>query len=494
MHKSPTAGSPLVYRVEYNQYSSAIYNLDFKDAGELTIPADGSAFIFTGTPRGWMTGGEKRELVFTPADIANVGILGHTVQFKTKRGRSGEKGRPFAFHLGSTEEAATVARLLPTTLDDEFTGHRDFATKLAAMPAARHPWTSVTNVIVALNCVAFVLMGLAGAGWFETASLMPYVRYGANNGAATTDGEWWRLLTSLFLHYGLMHVLFNMWALFETGHIVERLLGRASYLLMYLAAGIAGGLASIGWNGDEKWSAGASGAVFGVYGALLGYMVRERETVPKVVFKSILRSTSVFVLYNVAIGLASPRIDNAAHLGGLAGGFAFSCLLALPLNVAARRQRVGGRLVLGLAALGALVVAGIAFTPRFDYRVSEVVAWHDLNRNFFEQESNVLKRQRAEFATAHDPAAESAHADWLEREAIPFYQNWRDQLSGLMLAPEKATAKTRDRALRIIDLRLASYRRLAAGFRRHDPAARAGFEADSARIAEELARTKEGKN
>src|SRR6185312_17254410 len=113
-------------------------------------------------------------------------------------------GRRFEFLCADTDAAATVRALLPTRIDAEFTAEQDFAARLRQLPAASSWATSVTGLIILLNVAVFVVMGaFFNAGWFEVGDMMAYIRYGANNGAATTGGEWWRLLTSAFLHFGL---------------------------------------------------------------------------------------------------------------------------------------------------------------------------------------------------------------------------------------------------------------------------------------------------
>jgi len=198
-------------------------------------------------------------------------------------------------------------------------------------PSSGFSLRSVTGVIVALNIAVFVLMaGFLGAGWVEVTDMTPYVRYGANNAAVTMHGQWWRLITSMFMHYGVIHLALNMWALLQAGNLVERLQGRVLYALTYLGSGIGGGLLSIAWHGDKIWSAGASGAIFGVYGALLGRTYRDRLALPKAVLQPLMKSTVIFAGYNLLYGMVNPGIDNADHIGGLATGIALGWLTAPP--------------------------------------------------------------------------------------------------------------------------------------------------------------------
>ena len=143
----------------------------------------------------------------------------------------------------------------------------------------------------------------------------------------TTDGEWWRVFTSLFIHFEIIHLAFNMWALATFGPLTERLFGSVNYLLIYLAAGVSGSLASISWRPDIN-SAGASGAIFGVLGSLLAAHLRTGETFPSSVLRPLRNSTLIFAGYALLSGLQHEGIDNAAHLGGLAAGFLFGLVMA----------------------------------------------------------------------------------------------------------------------------------------------------------------------
>jgi len=353
----------LSFAIEYDLPSQPA-NAYFQGTGTLIIRPEVSSCVFSGFPRG-SPGQPPTELAFHADDIFGVAVRDRSVQLRIAPGRTGGRGELFTFHLADAATARDVAARLPHVTEPEDVEARDFASKLEAVAGNDSPWTSVTNLLIAANGAGFVLLGVLGAGWLQTESMRPYVEFAANNGALTTQGEWWRLVTAMFAHYGLIHLLLNMWALFQAGHFMERIFGRASFVLMYFAAGVAGGFASILWHGDRTWSAGASGAVFGVYGSLLGYMLRQRRGLPRTIVQSLTKSTVLFAIYNLAFGLANPAIDNAAHLGGFAGGLGFGWLLALPLDPAVRARETKRRLLLGGVALVVLVAAGVIVTPRF---------------------------------------------------------------------------------------------------------------------------------
>ncbi len=239
----------------------------------------------------------------------------------------------------------------------------DFAQNLkAATPQA---WATPT--LIGLNGAVFLVMCLGGAD-FLSPNGVTLAGWGANWGPLTTSGEWWRLLTCCFLHFGVLHLLCNMYALFQAGLLAEKLFGNGFYLAIYLGCGLAGSLASLCWN-PELVSAGASGAVFGVYGAVLGYLLRQRGTVPASVFKSLIMSFVTVIAYNLFYGFTNSKIDQAAHLGGLVSGLLFGLAAARPLEWQ-RRQEVTGtaRLLLAgcvLMVLVPLFVLAPAFRPKF---------------------------------------------------------------------------------------------------------------------------------
>lgn len=472
------------YAVTYE--SGQDYNRDLAGQGTLTILSEPVRYRFRGRARRMIGRGPEAEWTFTPAEIRNVGLGGTRVEFATSKGASGTKNRPFVFFCETADEARAIARLLPATRDEEFVAGIEFNQKLARLPAPRHAWGWVTNLIIAANVLVFIAMGTQGAGWFEAADMKPYILYGANNGAATTDGEWWRLATSMFMHYGLLHLALNMWALFQVGHLVERLLGRALYALMYVGSGVLGGLTTICWHGDKVWSAGASGAVFGVYGALLGYFVRQRGGVPRGVFGPIMKSTLTFAGYNLLFGAVHPHIDNMAHIGGLVGGFVLGWIVALPLEPAARTGRAPGRFAAGAVVLALAVAAGATIAPRFNYSPKEELEWAEANESFGAREPAIEKAEReALLAYATSGEAEKLVA-WLKDEAVPFYEAWHQRLAALKLHAGKKTALQRDWLAEIIALKIHGYRELATGIADNPAEAIARFEKNEQEVSERV--------
>ncbi len=234
---------------------------------------------------------------------------------------------------------------------------QDFAQRLHAAT----PYLVVTPGLLTINAVVFVVMASVGI------SVMggrpdEYLRFGANFAPLTTGGEWWRLLTCTFVHFGIVHFAFNMWALWDAGRLTEKIYGNGWFATLYLFSGVAGSCASILWN-QAAISAGASGAVFGVFGALLAYLTVQRGSVPPEVINRLRISTSIFVVYSLFYGFANTGIDNAAHLGGLASGFAMGAITARPLDARARHNLEAGRILLAALLTAGTIFAAVVLTP-----------------------------------------------------------------------------------------------------------------------------------
>ncbi len=472
------------FRVKYQSLS--VYNRDLKGRGELTI--HGEEFAFTGAERGVPFSSQRIERVLQRDQIRNVTAAGTRIEFTTPSGRSGDLKKPFVFFCDDAATAQAVVALLPKETDAAHIAALDFGARLNSVARIKGPAEFVTNWIIAANVIAFVIMGFLGAGWFDTASMKPYYLYVANNGAATTDGEWWRLVTAMFAHYGLLHLALNMWALFQAGHLVEKLLGRALFALMYFGSGIIGSLATLLWHGDKVWSAGASGAVFGVYGALLGYLWREKHGVPRNVLQPLMKSTLTFAGYNLIYGAVHPHIDNMAHIGGLAGGILFGWLSALPLDAEIRARETPRRLVLGAGVLAAALLIGIATAPRYNYNIADELRWQDAMGDRAQQEKSLLEKGNPYLRNAANSADEAKARSWLEHEAIPFYDQWRTELLKLPLKSGRATAKRRDALATLLGLQLHSYRELLAQKDWNDPAFEKHYEAEQQQIVAAVAR------
>lgn len=214
----------------------------------------------------------------------------------------------------------------------------------------RHSPTAAIIVI----CVIVFLVEMAMSHSQEI-TLPVLMKLGADSGVEVFSGQWWRLVTSVFLHGNLLHIATNMWALFNIGLLAEILYGRRNFLTLYFLCGLAGSVASVWWHPAEV-GVGASGAIFGVAGALIPALKFQKNPRIAMALKGALGSIVVFVFVNLAIGAGVPVIDNAAHVGGLITGVVVGALLP-SYTVEEERKKTGQAVVVFASAL-VLIVAG----------------------------------------------------------------------------------------------------------------------------------------
>lgn len=177
-----------------------------------------------------------------------------------------------------------------------------------------------TYFFLILNIVMFFLLERHGS----STDIETLIRFGAKSNEHILAGEYWRFFTPMFLHIGLMHLLFNSMALYFLGTFIERVYGSYRFLLIYLIAGLAGTMASFAFM--PHISAGASGAIFGLFGAALYFGIRY----PNLFFRTLGMDIIVIVCINLVIGFAIQFIDNYGHIGGLIGGFLAAAIVSLP--------------------------------------------------------------------------------------------------------------------------------------------------------------------
>jgi membrane associated rhomboid family serine protease len=274
--------------------------------------------------RHWRRRAVHREF---PLDmIENVEQLESTVRLEIVE--QGER-RKVQLWAANPNEAGAIARLLPDKKTETFAPELAERAAFASTLLQVTPNAPVTPALIAANVLMFVIATALGGGLLVSDPAV-MIRLGTDYTPLTLSGQWWRLLTSTFLHFGLLHIALNMWALYVNGIVAERIFGSVRYLAIYLVAGVTGSVASLLWHPIVN-GAGASGAIFGVLGALLAFFLLRKGGLPASVVKAQRASAGVFVVYSLLNGVRG-GIDNAAHLGGLVGGFLMALILARPLN------------------------------------------------------------------------------------------------------------------------------------------------------------------
>ena len=203
----------------------------------------------------------------------------------------------------------------------------------------------VTYSLIFICILVFILMYVLGNGSTDNYTLLVF---GANVDTLTKNGDYYRLFTSMFLHIGILHLLCNMYSLYIIGKEVENVFGKVEYLIIYLLSGIAGSILSLAFN-HNTICAGASGAIFGLLGALLyfGYYYRTY------LGATLTRSIIPVIVLNLIIGFTSSGIDNAAHIGGLVGGILIAMAVGVP-DKSNNNNKING-IVLSLIYFGFII-------------------------------------------------------------------------------------------------------------------------------------------
>jgi rhomboid protease GluP len=218
----------------------------------------------------------------------------------------------------------------------------------------------VTIVLAALNLAGFAIELAAGGDVMWGPTPLAMFGLGGNFGPETLGGEQWRLFTSMFLHYGILHLAANMYfGLYMLGRGVEGMYGHAGYAALYLVSGLAGSLVSA--VRGTGVSAGASGAVFGIIGALAAFLLIHRKRIAREALRQQVSSLAFLIAISLYLGFQSKVIDMGAHVGGLIAGF----VLGIALEAGHRAHPGLGRrkrtraIVVGVA--GAALVFGATF-------------------------------------------------------------------------------------------------------------------------------------
>src|SRR5690625_4153209 len=207
-----------------------------------------------------------------------------------------------------------------------------------------------TYILLAINLMMFFILEINGG----STDVETLIQFGAKYNPYMIDGEWWRLVSSMFLHIGFLHLAMNIVAFYYLGVAVERIYVSSRFLIIYFLAGIAGSLTSFTFAMNV--SAGASGAIFGLFGALLFFGIVHK----KVFFQTMGRNIITIVAINIVLGFVIPQIDIGAHLGGLIAGFIASAIVYLP-----REKRITiqfSALIIYLLLLSGLFLFGINST------------------------------------------------------------------------------------------------------------------------------------
>ena len=410
--------------------------------------------------------GSQQSIEIPLADISNVIHEGDVVQCHVRV----LEGRIEVLRLWTDDEAAAaqLASLLPQSRTPEFERrlgeHQFFQESLRNINAR----SLVTPTLVALNCLAFVCTALAGGGLVVPDGAV-LINWGTNFGPLTLSGEWWRLLSSMFLHFGVFHLALNMWALWSFGGTTERLFGSAHFALLYVFAGLCGSIVSLLWHPDIN-SAGASGAIFGVLGGQLAFVLKPDTGVPASISGSMKGSALVFVLYNLANGFTHTGMDNGAHLGGVLGGFAMGWVLARPLDAASRTNSAPKFLLMCLGAAMALIALSWPLTHRDPEKAAESAFRRDFQA-YAQDEQQIVAAQNALLQL--EVTQQIDRPEWGRRMQLDVLPRWQDaeaRLASVRLAPDSMLGQLQTRMVECLEEKRSGLTLLSEAERRKDPA------------------------
>jgi len=266
-------------------------------------------------------------------------------------GRLTPAERPDCLYCGAVSAEEAAAR-------QEAERERRF---IGALFTRSHPFALI---IIGINAGVFFLEWLAGGMSGVTADPEVIRAFGAkSNQLINQQHQYWRLITSIFIHIGFLHFLLNNYALWIIGQEIELLYGSARFVVLYLLTGLAGSLASYAFNPGAQ-SAGASGAIFGLFGVMATFAFRYRRELPQRLANDIRRRILPVIAINLIFGFMMSIVDNAAHVGGLVAG------VVLALIVPYKRPGEGGTSLiwraLQVACLGVVLVSFVAAFRSYD--------------------------------------------------------------------------------------------------------------------------------
>ena len=300
----------------------------------------------------------------------------------------------------------------------------------------RELWTHapVTAWLIAANIAVFGAMAAAGVN-VDKVSGNDAIHWGSDAAPLVADGQWWRLVSSIFVHLGLPHIAVNMYALYQGGRVAERLFGSLRFLVLYLFAGIVGNMISELWNPTVN-GAGASGAIFGVFGALAVFMARRHWRASAPALQSAGISLVVFAIYSLISGFTRDGVDNAAHVGGLAGGMLMGLALARPVNV--RSQARASVAQLAVACTGGLMVLAVLAWSLMHPSPSTLAIrqFHHLLENLHARElAAIAANEQVNRQIETRKLTAPAYADALEHEALPPWQSLYQDTAAVTALP-----------------------------------------------------------
>lgn len=417
--------------------------------GHGAIELTPTVLTLRGKQRTWLGMEADAEILVSAASIRNVAREGARVSFECRLGR---KWRTVEFMAPADTDAATTCGLLPETTTTGFATQweelREFNRVYEALPTR----ALVTTSLVIANLVMFIVLVLSNDRSLLL-DVQQLVYWGGNSGLYTLHGEWWRLFTALFLHVSVLHLGFNLWALWNFGRLTERLYGSWTYLGIYVGTGLLASLASTAWLPNAT-GVGASGAIFGVLGAFLAFLLRKDSRAPIALLRTHRVGTIVFIAFSLLNGAMQPLVDNAAHLGGLVSGFLLGWLLAPTWEEPRPRPATASRAVLASAIVLGCIAGGAALLHANNPDPSGIYAFSREHRWYLPEESRRLRSwQQLGYRLQAGNISNQAFVELFRDEQVPFWTSASKRLGPVPVDGDPADATFVDLVREFVALR-----------------------------------------
>jgi membrane associated rhomboid family serine protease len=408
--------------------------------GPGSLEVQGSAIALRGWQRTWLGMPVQGERLIPFASILNFGRDDATVMIQVA-GCLGFR-RKLEFDCDSVESAVELCGHLPpardTASERDWQEMRIFHRILYA--PRNYPWSA--TALVLLNVLAFLVFFFSTKSWSGVQPQL-FTVWGSNYGPMTVGGQWWRLLSSLFLHLSPMHLVLNMWVLWNVGRLAERLFGHGVFLFLYFFTGIIAGLATLAWNPALN-VVGASGPIFGILGAVLASVIRPSYRTPSALPRSHWLSLLVFTAFNLLCGFLQFGIANAAHVGGFVSGALLGGVIAIPRRDVERRY-YGRRFAAAIGTAAGILVIALALTPGIGSQMAPTQHYWKSLQWFVTQEAENLREWQSLLLQAQAGSiSDDALAQAFEGKILPFWNSAIERTASQASLPKNERAVARD--------------------------------------------------
>lgn len=343
------------------------------------------------------------------------------------------------------------------------------------------PVTPGVFVLIAISTLLFVAAAVSAGELAEPLPDNVLKNWGASSGELSRPHGGWRLFASIFVHAGMLQLLFNGWTLLDLGRFMERVLGSIGFVLVFIVTGFCANLASLVVQPDHL-IAGSTGAIFGLLGALAGFVLRFRPAFPPGALARLRKSVPAFIAFNVGYGLIVKNLHSADYLGGLLCGLVCGLLLARPLTLESAALRWRSNLLLGILGLALMLGTGWAMAPRANL-LEERAQLAELDERLTKQ----YQADRVKYEAKDMSQSDLAEA--IDEQLLPDWRQARIHLETLEGVAPKDRKRWKD-LKQYAKLRQQAWELLADGLRLGEDEAIAEAEkkeAEAARLAEKIA-------